>query len=112
MSVARFNAIAPLCLVAGSARFASIVRSHAPGHSHQSCGASRTKPRNAPAARNGRFTFYVIFPLLIMALVDGVYYLLKRPRVSFRQAMFRWWVVLIAIGVTLCGLLGQAIQSL
>ena len=52
----------------------------------------------------GRITFLVIFPFLVMAVVGGVYYLVARPRVTFRQAMFRWWVVLAGFGLLLLGL--------
>jgi hypothetical protein len=59
----------------------------------------------------GRLTFFVLFPFLMMAIIGGVYYLFARPRVTFRQAMFRWWVVLTSLGVLLLGILGQITQT-
>jgi hypothetical protein len=59
----------------------------------------------------GRLTFYLVFPLLVMALVGGIYYLIVRPGVTFRQAMFRWWVVLVAFGLLALSLLGQAVRT-
>lgn len=60
----------------------------------------------------GRLLAALLFPLLVMALVGGVYYLAARPRLSFRQAMFRWWVVLIGVGLLLLSLLGQMLQRI
>ena len=60
----------------------------------------------------GRATFLILFPFIMMALIGGVYYLVARGRVTFRQAMFRWWVILAALAVLFIGLLGQFTQSL
>lgn len=59
----------------------------------------------------GRIIGLLIFPLLVMAVVGGVYYLAVRPRLTFRQAMFRWWVVAIAVLLWVMGLCGQLVQS-
>jgi hypothetical protein len=60
----------------------------------------------------GRLTFYVLFPFIVMAIVGGIYYLFARPRVTFVQAMFRWWVVLIGVGMLFLSLLGQMARAL
>jgi hypothetical protein len=60
----------------------------------------------------GRATFLIMFPFIVMALIGGVYYLTARPRVTFRQAMFRWWVVVTAFALLCVGLLGQLAQNL
>lgn len=60
----------------------------------------------------GRATFLILFPFLMMALIGGVYYVFARPRITFRQAMFRWWVVLTALAIFFVGLLGQWAQSM
>jgi len=60
----------------------------------------------------GRLTFQVLLPFLVMAIVGGIYWLAVRPRLSFRQAMFRWWVVVSGFAVLLLSLLGQMAQQL
>lgn len=60
----------------------------------------------------GRIVGILLFPFIVMALVGGIYYLVKRPAITFRRAMFRWWVVLIGIVVLVLGLLGQVAQVL
>lgn len=62
----------------------------------------------------GRLFETVAVPLIIMAIVGGVYYLRSRPRLTFWQAMLRWWVILIGVVVFLlgiCGQLGNALSS-
>jgi hypothetical protein len=60
----------------------------------------------------GRITFFVLLPFLVMAAVGGLRYLAARPQLSFRRAMFQWWVVLIGVGVLVLGLMGQVARSL
>jgi hypothetical protein len=49
----------------------------------------------------------MLFPFLVMLVVGGIYNLIRRPRVSFWGAIFRWWVVLIAAVLLVFGLLSQ-----
>lgn len=49
----------------------------------------------------GRIIGLIILPFLLMALIGGVYYLAVRPRLTFRQAMFRWWVVALSLVLVL-----------
>jgi hypothetical protein len=44
---------------------------------------------------------------LVMLVVGGVYYLIRRPRVTFWGAVFRWWVVLIAVLLVVINILGR-----
>jgi hypothetical protein len=60
----------------------------------------------------GRITFFILLPLIVMAVLGGMRYLAARPRLSFRRAMFQWWVVLIGVGVLVLGLIGQVARSL
>jgi hypothetical protein len=46
-----------------------------------------------------------------MLVIGGVYYLIRRPRVTFWRAVFRWWVVLIAVVFLVLGLLGQVASA-
>ena len=55
----------------------------------------------------GQVVGTLLFPFLVMLIVGGVYYLIRRPRVSFWGAVFRWWVVLVAVVVFVFGILGQ-----
>ena len=55
----------------------------------------------------GQVVGTLLFPFLVMLVVGGVYYLIRRPRLSFWRAVFRWWVVLIAVVVFVFGILGQ-----
>ncbi len=55
----------------------------------------------------GRLTFLVILPFLVMALVGGAYYLAVRPRLTFREAMFRWWVFAVGFTYLLLSICGQ-----
>lgn len=59
----------------------------------------------------GRLLAPIIFLFLIMAIVGGVYYLAVRPRLTFRQAMFRWWVVLVSVVLVLLGVCGQLVGT-
>ena len=59
----------------------------------------------------GRLVGLLIFPFLVMAIVGGVYYLAVRPRLTFRQAMFRWWVVLVGVLLLLLGVCGQLVST-
>lgn len=60
----------------------------------------------------GRSFALILFPLLLMVIIGGVYVLFARPRITFRQAMFRWWVVLLALGITVLGIIGQIVNGI
>jgi hypothetical protein len=60
----------------------------------------------------GRLVGTLLVPFVVMLVVGGIYYLIRRPRVTFWGAVFRWWVVLIGVIVLLLGLLGQAVNNL
>ena len=60
----------------------------------------------------GRIIGLIILPFLLMALIGGVYYLAVRPRLSFRQAMFRWWVVALSLVLVLLSFLSRIVESL
>jgi hypothetical protein len=44
---------------------------------------------------------------VVMLVVGGVYYLIRRPRITFWGAVFRWWVVLIAVLLVVINILGR-----
>jgi hypothetical protein len=44
---------------------------------------------------------------LVMLVVGGVYYLIRRPRITFWRAVFRWWVILIAVLLVIINILGR-----
>jgi hypothetical protein len=54
----------------------------------------------------GRLVFPVLF---VMLVVGGIYYLIRRPRVTFLRAVTRWWVMLLGVILVLLSLLGQAV---
>ena len=60
----------------------------------------------------GRVVGTLLVPFFVMLVVGGAYYLIRRPRVTFWGAVFRWWVVLIGAIVLLLGLLGSAVEEL
>jgi hypothetical protein len=43
---------------------------------------------------------------VVMLVVGGVYYLIRRPRIAFWGAVFRW-VVLIAVLLVVINILGR-----
>lgn len=45
----------------------------------------------------GQVVGTLLFVFLVMLVVGGVYYLIRRPRVTFWGAVFRWWVALTAV---------------
>ena len=49
----------------------------------------------------------LLFMFVVMLVVGGVYYLIRRPRITFWGAVFRWWVVLIAVLLVVMNLLGR-----
>jgi hypothetical protein len=49
----------------------------------------------------------LLFMFVVMLVVGGVYYLIRRPRITFWGAVFRWWVVLIAVLLVVLSLLGR-----
>jgi hypothetical protein len=59
----------------------------------------------------GQVVGTLLFPFLVMLVVGGLYYLIRRPRVTFWGAVFRWWVVLIAVILFVFGLLGQVASA-
>ena len=58
----------------------------------------------------GRVFGILLFPVIVMAIVGGVYYLAVRPRLTYRQAILRWWVVVIGLVALLLGVCGQVAQ--
>lgn len=52
----------------------------------------------------------LLSPLLVMAVIGGVYWLFVRPRVTFRQAMFRWWVVLSSVVLVVLSLVSRSLH--
>jgi hypothetical protein len=59
----------------------------------------------------GQIVGTLLFPFFVMLVIGGVYYLIRRPRVTFWGAVFRWWVVLIAVVFLVLGLLGQVASA-
>jgi hypothetical protein len=59
----------------------------------------------------GQVVGTLLFPFLVMLVVGGLYYLIRRPRVTFWGAVFRWWVVLIAVILFAFGILGQVASA-
>jgi hypothetical protein len=55
----------------------------------------------------GQIAGTLLFMFLVMLVLGGVYYLIRRPRVSFWGAVFKWWVVLIAVLLVVINLLGR-----
>jgi hypothetical protein len=55
----------------------------------------------------GQITGTLLFMFVVMLLVGGVYYLIRRPRITFWGAVFRWWVVLIAVLLVVVNILGR-----
>ena len=55
----------------------------------------------------GQIAGTLLFMFVVMLLVGGVYYLIRRPRITFWGAVFRWWVVLIAVLLVVLSLLGR-----
>ena len=54
-----------------------------------------------------QITATLLFMVLVMLVVGGVYYLLRRPRVTFWGAVFRWWIVLIAMLLIVVNIRGR-----
>jgi hypothetical protein len=59
----------------------------------------------------GQIVGTLLFPFLVMLVIGGVYYLIRCPRVTFCGAVFRWWVVLIAVVLLVLGLLAQVASA-
>jgi hypothetical protein len=59
----------------------------------------------------GQIVGTLLFPFVVMLVIGGVYYLIRRPRVTFWGAVLRWWVVLIAVVFLVLGLLGQVASA-
>ena len=55
----------------------------------------------------GQIAGTLLFVFVVMLVVGGVYYLIRRPRVTFWGAIFRWWVVLIAVLLVVFNILGR-----
>ena len=55
----------------------------------------------------GQFAGTLLFIFVVMLVVGGVYYLIRRPRITFWGAVFRWWVVLIAVLLVVINILGR-----
>lgn len=58
----------------------------------------------------GRSIGSLLFIPLAMLIIGGIYYFAARPRVTFRQAFFRWWVILASIVLWLFGVFGQFVN--
>lgn len=59
----------------------------------------------------GQIVGTLLFPFLVMLVVGSVYYLIRRPRVTFWGAVFRWWVIVIGVVVLVFGLLAQVASA-
>ena len=55
----------------------------------------------------GQITGTLLFMFVVMLVVGGIYYLIHRPRITFWGAVFRWWVVLIAVLLVVINILGR-----
>jgi hypothetical protein len=55
----------------------------------------------------GQIAGTLLFMFVVMLVVGGVYYLIRRPRITFWRAVFRWWVVLIAVLLVVINILGR-----
>ena len=55
----------------------------------------------------GQLAGTLLFMFVVMLAVGGVYYLIRRPRITFWGAVFRWWVVLIAVLLVVINILGR-----
>jgi hypothetical protein len=55
----------------------------------------------------GNIAGTLLFMFVVMLVVGGVYYLIRRPRITFWGAVFRWWVVLIAVLLVVLNFLGR-----
>ena len=55
----------------------------------------------------GQIAGTLLFMFVVMLLVGGVYYLIRRPRITFWGAVFRWWVVLVAVLLVVINILGR-----
>jgi hypothetical protein len=55
----------------------------------------------------GQIAGTLLFMFVVMLVVGGVYYLIRRPRITFWGAVFRWWVVLIAVLLVIINILGR-----
>jgi hypothetical protein len=55
----------------------------------------------------GQIAGTLLFVFVVMLVVGGVYYLIRRPRITFWGAVFRWWVVLIAVLLVVVNILGR-----
>ena len=53
----------------------------------------------------GQVVGTLLFVFLVVLVVGGVYYLIRRPRVTFWGVVFRWWVVLTAVLLIVINLL-------
>lgn len=50
----------------------------------------------------------IVVALVIMLVIGTVYYLIRRPRVTFWQAVSRWWVIVIAVVLVVMSVAGSA----
>jgi hypothetical protein len=55
----------------------------------------------------GQIAGTLLFMFVVMLVVGGVYYLIRRPRITFWGAVFRWWVALIAVLLVVINILGR-----
>jgi hypothetical protein len=55
----------------------------------------------------GQLAGTLLFMFVVMLVIGGVYYVIRRPRITFWGAVFRWWVVLIAVLLVVINILGR-----
>ena len=55
----------------------------------------------------GQIAGTLLFMFVVMLVVGGIYYLIRRPRITVWGAVFRWWVVLIAALLVVINILGR-----
>jgi hypothetical protein len=55
----------------------------------------------------GQVVGTLLFVFLVVLVVGGVYYLIRRPRVTFWGVVFRWWLVLTAVLLVVINFLGR-----
>jgi hypothetical protein len=53
----------------------------------------------------------LVTPLFVMFVMGTIYYLIKKRRISFRQALLNRWIITASLGLFLLGLVGRATSS-
>jgi hypothetical protein len=73
---------------------------------------TRRLAMRSPAEAIGYVVGFFFFPVLVMLLIGGIAYLVKRPQLTFRQAILQRWVIITAVVIWLLGICGQLGQRL